>query len=109
MLVIAAEYGTGTIRATFVANPRRWTVLTAKTTVVFGVVLAVGLVATLASFFVGEAILRGNGFVYANGYPAASWATDPRCARSSGPLPTSARWLCSEPASLRSCAVPREP
>lgn len=63
--------------ATFVANPRRWTVLTAKTTVVFGVVLAVGLVATLASFFVGEAILRGNGFVYANGYPAASLGNGP--------------------------------
>ena len=81
VLVMAAEYGTGMIRATFVANPRRWTVLTAKTTVVLGVVLAAGLVATLASFFVGEAILQGNGFVYANGYPAATLGNGPTLCR----------------------------
>jgi len=41
VLVITSEYSTGTIRTTFAANPRRRTVLAAKTLVVGGVVLLV--------------------------------------------------------------------
>jgi ABC-2 type transport system permease protein len=60
VLVISAEYGTGTIRATFSAVPRRPLVLTAKT-VVFGLVaLVVGETVSFVAFFVGQALLTGS-------------------------------------------------
>jgi ABC-2 type transport system permease protein len=74
VIAVTSEYGTGLIRATFAANPRRRTVLAAKALVVAAPVLIVGTVASFASFLVGQAILHGNGFVAANGYPAASLA-----------------------------------
>lgn len=59
VLVVSAEYGTGTIRATFAAAPRRPLVLVAKVAV-FGVVaLVVSEVVTFASFTVGQSILTG--------------------------------------------------
>ncbi len=62
------------IRTTFAANPRRRTVLTAKTAVVSAVVLAVGLATSVACFQFGQWILRGNGFNYEGGYPAVTLA-----------------------------------
>jgi hypothetical protein len=57
VLVMSAEYGTGTIRATFAAAPRRPQVLAAKV-IVFGVVtLVVAELVAFASFFVGQALL----------------------------------------------------
>ncbi len=57
VLVLSAEYGTGTIRATLAAAPRRPGVLAAKA-VVFGVVaLVVSEVTAFVSFFVGQALL----------------------------------------------------
>ncbi len=57
VLVMSAEYGTGTARATFAAAPRRVQVLLAKTAV-FGVVaLVVSEVTAFLSFFVGQAML----------------------------------------------------
>ncbi len=72
VLVITSEYSTRTIRSTFVANPRRRTVLATKAVVIVAVVAAVGLVTAAACFKVGQVILRGNGFTYENGYPAVS-------------------------------------
>jgi ABC-2 type transport system permease protein len=72
VLVITSEYGSGMIRTTFAANPRRRTVLVAKVGLVSAVVLAVGLVASVACFAIGQAVLRGNGFTYENGYPHVS-------------------------------------
>jgi ABC-type transport system involved in multi-copper enzyme maturation permease subunit len=69
---VTSEYATGMIRTTFLANPRRRTVLAAKAAVVGAAVLGVGLVASLASFLAGQSILPGNGFTTANGYPPAS-------------------------------------
>jgi len=58
VLVISAEYGTATIRATLSAVPHRPLVLVAKTTV-FGVVaLVVGEILSFVAFFVGQALLR---------------------------------------------------
>jgi len=74
VLAITSEYPTRMIRTTFAANPRRRSVLVAKAAVVGGVVLAVGLATSVACFQVGQWILRGNGFTYENGYPAASLA-----------------------------------
>lgn len=57
VLVMSAEYGTGTIRATFSAAPRRPLVLAAKV-IVFGVVaLVVAELVAFVSFLVGQALL----------------------------------------------------
>ncbi len=57
VLVISAEYGTGTIRATLSAAPRRPKVLLAKVAV-FGVVaLVVSEVISFASYFLGQSLL----------------------------------------------------
>jgi ABC-2 type transport system permease protein len=74
VLAVCSEYATGTIRATFAANPRRLQVVAAKVAIIGGLVAAVSIVATVGAFYAGQAILRGNGFVDDNGYPAASLA-----------------------------------
>jgi hypothetical protein len=60
VLVVSAEYGTGTIRTTLASVPNRPQVLAAKV-IVFGVVaLAVSEVLSFAAFFIGQALLRGS-------------------------------------------------
>jgi ABC-2 type transport system permease protein len=57
VLVVSAEYGTGTIRATFAAAPRRPLVLVAKAAV-FGVVaFVVSEAVAFVSYFLGQALL----------------------------------------------------
>lgn len=67
VLVVSGEYGTGLIRSTLVAVPRRGVVLAAKAAVValptFVLALAAGAVAYLA----GDALLSGKG--HAQGAP----------------------------------------
>ena len=72
VLAITSEYTTRMIRTTLAASPRRRTVLAAKAAVSGTVALVAGLVTSVACFLVGQSILRGNGFVYENGYPSAS-------------------------------------
>jgi ABC-2 type transport system permease protein len=74
---VTAEYASGMIRVSFLANPRRRLVLAAKAAVVGAAVLAAGLVASLLSFSAGQPILAGNGFTATNGYPPASLADPP--------------------------------
>jgi ABC-2 type transport system permease protein len=57
VLVMSAEYGTGTARATFSAAPRRSQVLLAKIAVFGAVALVVSEVTAFLSFFVGQALL----------------------------------------------------
>lgn len=57
ILVISAEYGTGTIRATLSAAPKRPKVLLAKVAVFGAVALVVSEVVAFLSFFVGQALL----------------------------------------------------
>jgi ABC-2 type transport system permease protein len=60
VLVMSAEYGTGTIRATLSAVPRRTVVLVAKV-VVFGLVaVVVSEILTFGAFGVGQAILSAK-------------------------------------------------
>ncbi|HLI74120.1 MAG TPA: hypothetical protein VKU86_09595 [Acidimicrobiales bacterium] len=60
VLVMSAEYGTGTIRATLSAVPRRSVVLGAKV-VVFGIVaVIVSEILTFSAFGVGQAILSAK-------------------------------------------------
>jgi ABC-2 type transport system permease protein len=60
VLVMSAEYGTGTIRATLSAIPNRPLVLACKAAVFGVVVLVASEVLTFAAFFVGQALLRGS-------------------------------------------------
>jgi ABC-2 type transport system permease protein len=61
VLIISSEYATGSIRATLAATPNRFRVLTAKSMVLFAATLVVGEVCAFVSFYVGQAILKGQG------------------------------------------------
>ncbi|HEV3281714.1 MAG TPA: ABC transporter permease subunit [Acidimicrobiales bacterium] len=63
VLVISAEYGTGTIRATLSAVPRRPVVLSAKIVVFGAVALVVSEILTFSAFAVGQAILSAKNAV----------------------------------------------
>jgi ABC-type transport system involved in multi-copper enzyme maturation permease subunit len=60
VLVVSAEYSTGTIRATFAAIPHRTTVLAAKVVVFSAVAFVIGEALAFSSFFIGQAILTGT-------------------------------------------------
>ncbi|MEV7814195.1 ABC transporter permease [Streptomyces flaveolus] len=57
VLVITSEYSSGTIRASFLAVPRRTPLLVAKAAVFALVTLVAGEVTAFASFFAGSALL----------------------------------------------------
>jgi len=77
VMAMCGEYAGGTIRATFAANPRRRQVVGAKVAVVGALLLAACATASVAAFYVGRAILSGNGFTPQNGYPAVSLTDGP--------------------------------
>ncbi len=60
ILVMTAEYGSGTIRATFAAIPNRLLVLVAKTAVYAVVALVVSEALAFAAFAIGQLILTGS-------------------------------------------------
>ena len=74
VLAVSSEYGTGMIRVTLAATPRRITVLASKTANVAGLTLAAGAVAALGAVLAGRLILPGQGFTAAHGYQALSLA-----------------------------------
>lgn len=57
VLVVTSEYGTGLIRTTFTAVPRRRTVLAVKAVVFAAVALVVGTVSCVAAYLAFEAIV----------------------------------------------------
>src|SRR5215469_14280441 len=59
-LTITSEYSTGMIRTTLSVQPRRGTVFAAKALVFAAVTLATGLIASFASFFLGQALMSGH-------------------------------------------------
>ncbi|MGW0662341.1 ABC transporter permease subunit [Streptodolium elevatio] len=61
VLFITAEYRKGMILTTFTASPRRGRVLAAKALVLGTAAFAVGLVASVASFLIGQPLLRSSG------------------------------------------------
>jgi ABC-2 type transport system permease protein len=77
VLVISGEYGTGMIRTTLAAMPRRWAVLAAKAAILSAVALAAATIAVLGSLLAGRLILPGNGFTAAHGYQPLSLADGP--------------------------------
>jgi hypothetical protein len=60
VLVMSGEYGTGTMRATLTAVPRRPSVLVAKVAVFGALALATSVALLFVTFFVGQAILDGE-------------------------------------------------
>jgi ABC-2 type transport system permease protein len=72
VLIVCGEYSTEMIRTTFIAMPRRFTVLAAKATVLTVMVLIAGTVAVLASLLAARLTLPGNGFTAAHGYQLVS-------------------------------------
>jgi ABC-2 type transport system permease protein len=72
VLAIGGEYGSGMIRVTLSAMPRRLHVLLAKSLVFTGVVLAASLIAVLGSWAAGRLLLPGRGLSAANGYAVLS-------------------------------------
>jgi ABC-2 type transport system permease protein len=60
VLMISGEYSTGMIRSSLTAVPRRLPVLWGKLAVFAGVIFSISLVASLISFFLGQALLSGH-------------------------------------------------
>jgi len=61
VLFVIGEYGTGMIRSTFQAVPRRWPVLGAKPVVFGAVALVTMMFASFAAFFAGQVFLGPDG------------------------------------------------
>ncbi len=59
-MAVSGEYGTGMIRLTLAATPRRVTVLAAKAAVLAGLVLVTGAMAVVVSLLAGGLILPGH-------------------------------------------------
>ena len=77
VLAVGGEYGTGMIRVTLAATPRRLTMLAAKAVVVTGWAVAAGAVAAAGSVLAGRLILPGRGLSAANGYVPVSLGNGP--------------------------------
>ncbi|WP_267912984.1 ABC transporter permease [Streptomyces sp. N35] len=77
VLVITAEYGTGTIRTALAAVPSRLRLLAAKAVVVAGLAALVGVVSVLGSLYAGRVLVQDAGFTSAAGYPPISLGDGP--------------------------------
>ena len=76
-MLITSEYGSGMIRATFAAVPRRLPVLWGKAAVALGAVFAVSVPAVLIAFFAGQSMLAKVGLDTSfgqPGWPGRCWA-----------------------------------
>jgi hypothetical protein len=60
VLIVSAEYSTGTIRATFSAIPRRPLVLAAKALLFGAITFVLGELVAFVAFFIGQGILAGH-------------------------------------------------
>lgn len=76
-LAVTNEYGSGLIRTTLAANPRRAVVLAAKTAVATAIVLGGGALGVLGSLAAARVILPRHGFTAADGYPSLSLTDGP--------------------------------
>jgi ABC-2 type transport system permease protein len=80
VLAIGNEYGTGMIKLSLTAMPRRLTWFFAKTTVLTAPVLTAAALAVAGAALAGRLILPGHGFTPAHGYASLTSATDARAA-----------------------------
>jgi ABC-2 type transport system permease protein len=77
VLVVSGEYGTGMIRVSLTAVPRRITLLAAKATLVTGVIAATSAVAVGVSVLAGRLLLPGGGFTAEHGFARLSLGDGP--------------------------------
>lgn len=75
--VVGNEYGTGMIRTTFTAVPRRLSVLVAKAALVCAATLVAGTLGVVGSVVAGRFILPGKGFTASHGYSSLSLLDGP--------------------------------
>ena len=68
VLMVSNEYGSGMMRVTLAAMPRREAVLAAKAILLTALVLVAGAVAVSGSVLAGHLILPGHGFTAARGF-----------------------------------------
>ena len=80
VLAIGSEYGTGMIKLSLTAMPRRLTWFFAKATVLTAPVLTASALAVAGAALAGRLILPGHGFTAAHGYASLTSATDFRAA-----------------------------
>jgi hypothetical protein len=69
ILMITGEYGSGTIRSSLAAIPRRRLFLGAKVIVIASISLVVSEILTFACFFLGRIVLSGHAPVVSLGHP----------------------------------------
>jgi ABC-2 type transport system permease protein len=74
VLMITGEYGSGTIRSSLAATPRRPLLLGAKTLVIGAISLVVGEILAFACFFLGQVVLSGRAPVATIGQPGVARA-----------------------------------
>ncbi len=84
VVVVTAEYGTGMIRVSLAAVPRRSVLFAAKAVVVTAVVLVAGSISVLGSVLAGRTQLPGNGFTAARGFEALSLLHGPTLRAAAG-------------------------
>jgi ABC-2 type transport system permease protein len=84
VLAVSSEYGTGMIRVTLAAMPRRQVLLAAKSAVVTAVVLAAGTIAVAASLLAGRLLEPGNGFTARHGFMPLSLTHGPTLRAAAG-------------------------
>jgi ABC-2 type transport system permease protein len=68
-LTITSEYATGMIRTSLTVQPRRGVVFAAKAVVFAVISLVTGLIASFASFFLGQALMSGHHLSVTLGQP----------------------------------------
>lgn len=84
VLAVSGEYGSGMIRVTLAAMPRRLGVLAAKAVTVTAVVLPAGALGVLGAVLAGQVMLPGHGLTAAHGYPDLSLAGGPMLRAAAG-------------------------
>jgi ABC-2 type transport system permease protein len=77
VLVISEEYGTGMIRTTLTAIPRRIHLLAAKAVNVAGLTLVAGVLAVTGCLVAGRLLLPGAGLDHTHGYALVSISRSP--------------------------------
>jgi ABC-2 type transport system permease protein len=77
ILAVTEEYGTGMIRVTLAATPRRALMLGAKAVNIAGLALITGAPAVAGCLIVGRLLLPGSGLDSAHGYALVSIAHGP--------------------------------
>ncbi len=81
VMAVSGEYGTGMIRLTLTATPRRLTVLAAKAAVLAGLILVTGAIAVFASLLAGGSSCPAT----ASARPTATPPSPPVTGRCSAP------------------------